>query len=250
MSQERFERFELKYFIGPDEMEFIRSSIAPFMHIDKYANGHKDGRYTVRSIYFDTHNLQFYYEKEAGTKIRKKLRVRTYNRFSEDAISFLEIKRKYGNAILKERVCVPWNDARTLLQYADNCIGPKIIAEQNLSSASRDSVERFIALMKLMALEPVVLVVYDREAYVGNDNNRVRVTFDCDIRSAVDPELTDIFQEKDLRYLTNSSQVLEVKFDDVMPAWLRPVTTQLDRNHQAISKYCHGIDLWKPMRSV
>jgi len=250
MTLDRFERYELKYFIAPAEMEDIRRLIMPFMHIDKYANGHKDGRYTVRSIYFDTSALQFYHEKEAGTRKRKKLRVRTYNQYSEDAVSFLEIKRKYGNAILKERVRIPWSDARTLLEHSDNCLGPQVMAKLDFSYAVQVSAERFLALMKLMSLEPVVLVAYDREAYVGNDNNRVRVTFDCDIRSAIEPRLSDIFQDTNLRYMSNNRHVLEVKFDDVMPAWLRHVTTSLDRSYQAISKYCHGIDLWRPMKSV
>ena len=68
--------------------------------------------------------------------------------------------------------------------------------------------------------------------------------FDCDVCSAITPRLEDIFQDSNLRYLTNRKQILEVKFDGVMPAWLRPLTTMLDRSQQAISKYCHGIDLW------
>ena len=149
MSQERFERYELKYFIYPDEMGSVRSLVEPFMHIDKYANGFRNGRYTVRSIYFDTPTLRFYHEKDAGTQIRKKLRVRTYNRFTRDAVSFLEIKRKYGNAIYKERVKMPWLDALTLLKFSDNCAGPKLLTEMRLTHASRTSTDRFLSLMRL-----------------------------------------------------------------------------------------------------
>lgn len=248
MSQERFERYELKYYIHPDEMVWVRRMIDPFMHIDKYANGHRDGRYIVRSIYFDTPGMRFYHEKDAGTKNRRKLRVRTYNQFHHDAVSFLEIKRKYGNAILKERVRLPWSDALTLLKYSNNCAGPKVLQEADLTHASMVSVQRFLSLMDLLSLRPVVLVVYDREAYVGNENSRIRVTFDCDVRSAIEPTLAEIFEDRDLRRLTNRKQILEVKFDGAMPAWLRPVTARLNRSHQAISKYCHGIDLWSPLR--
>jgi SPX domain protein involved in polyphosphate accumulation len=244
MSQQRFERWELKYYIHPHEMDLVRCLIEPFMHIDKYANGHRDGRYIVRSIYFDTPSMRFYHEKEAGTKIRRKLRVRTYNQYEPDSVSFLEIKRKNNNAIIKERVRMPWLDAMTLLNYSNNCAGPKVLSKLALTHASAASVNRFISMMSLMSLRPVVLVVYDREAYVGNENSRVRVTFDCDVRSAINPKLEDIFENRDLRHLTNRRQILEVKFDGVMPAWLRPVTSHLDRSHQAISKYCHGIDLW------
>lgn len=252
MSGERFERFELKYFATRDEMDAVRAMIAPFTHVDRFAQGREGNQYTVRSIYLDTPDLRFYYEKDAGTKVRKKLRLRTYNRPCPNAYSFFEIKRKYGNAIVKERVGMPLARAIPLLstRMAERDRAWAEIGDLGLSSASMASLERFFFYESVLLLRPVVLIVYDREPYVGNENSRIRVTFDWNVRSAIRPTMDEIFAEKGLRRLTDRRQILEVKFDGAMPAWLRPVTARLDRSHRPISKYCKGIDLWTPADRV
>jgi hypothetical protein len=251
MTIARFQRYELKYFVSEQEMQATRSMIAPFTEPDPFSVGCPGGLYTVRSIYFDTADLRFYYEKDAGTSIRKKLRLRTYNRYCREAVGFYEIKRKYGTTILKERVGMPFDRAVALLQeHPAHRLDPESIAGLELSLAARATLERFFFLEQVLPLLPVVLIVYDREAYVGAENPRVRITFDCDVRSAMRPGIEEIFVEKGLRRLADRRQILEVKFDGAMPAWVRPVTRMLDRSHGPISKYCSGIDLWGPADEV
>ncbi len=243
----RFERFELKYFVTAQEIARVRAMIAPFVELDPFTEGCPGGMYTVRSIYFDTPDLRFYCEKDAGTSIRKKLRLRTYNSPCPDSIAFFEIKRKYGTTILKERVGMPLDRAIALLrEHPAHRLDPESLAGMELSLAARATLERFFFLEQVLELRQTVLIVYDREAYVGIDNPRVRVTFDCDVRSLMYPELEEIFGEKGLRHLTNRRQILEVKFNGAMPPWLRPVTRLLSRSNLPISKYCRGIDLWGP----
>ena len=81
-------RYEYKFKIPLDLIDDVRKFILPYTKFDPYLEKHGNQRYTVRSIYFDTPELDFYYEKIDGVKIRKKLRVRTYNRVSDFA--FLE----------------------------------------------------------------------------------------------------------------------------------------------------------------
>ncbi len=245
MVQDRLERHELKYFVRPHELDAAREMLAPFMQPDPYARRCPDGRYTVRSIYFDTPDLRFYHEKLAGIKVRKKLRVRTYNCRGADSIAFFEIKRKVGNAVRKERVRVPYEQAVQLLDPQRPSWSVRSELEDvRFSHAARATLERFFFLMSYLRLRPTVLVIYDREPFVGRVDPRSRVTFDCRVRSAIRPEMEEIFAERDLRYLTNRKQILELKFDRVMPQWLRPLTRRLNGSHRAISKYCHGIDLW------
>lgn len=247
MTTTRFQRFELKYLVSAREMAAVRALVAPFTEPDPFSVGCPDGLYTVRSIYFDTPDLRFYYEKDAGTSIRKKLRLRTYNRYCREAVGFYEIKRKYGTTIFKERVGMPFDRARALL-----CLKPeeRLAVESldglDLSAAGRATLERFFFLTQVLRLSPSVLIVYDREAYVGIDNPRVRITFDCDVRSLPRPGIEEIFTDIGLRRMANRRQILEVKFNGSMPAWLRPVTRMLDRSHGPFSKYCCGIDLWEP----
>ena len=243
----RFERFELKYFVTGAEIARVRALIAPFTELDPFTEGCAGGMYTVRSIYFDTPGLRFYHEKDAGTATRKKLRLRTYNQPCPESVAFFEIKRKYGTAILKERVGMPFERAIALLrEHPAHRLDAENLAGVELSRAARATLERFFFLEQVLRLRRTVLIVYDREAYVGIDNPRVRVTFDCDVRSIMYPELEEIFGDKSLRHLTNRRQILEVKFNGAMPPWLRPVTRLLSRSNLPISKYCRGIDLWEP----
>lgn len=235
----RFERYELKYFVTPAEMQQVRDLTRPFMRPDDFAAGREENQYTVRSIYFDTPNLRFYYEKEAGLKNRKKLRLRTYNQRDSHSVSALEIKRKYGRTIFKERVLLPLDQGQSLLTE-----GSALLERLELSAASRHTLERFVFLLNVLRLRSTVLVTYEREAYVGRDDQRVRVTLDKHVRSMIRPELDEIHSERGLRHLTDRRQILELKFDRVMPRWLRTVTSMLSRSHQPISKYCRGIDLW------
>jgi SPX domain protein involved in polyphosphate accumulation len=248
MSTDRFERAELKYFVTPAEISAIRAMVAPFTQPDEYACGRAGNIYTVRSIYFDTPDLRFYYEKDAGVKIRKKLRLRTYNCREDCAPAFFEIKRKYANAILKERVRAPLERALAILDHACGSTYRDLLApELELSAAGHASLTGFMTMKEILRLCPSVLVVYEREAYVGQENPRVRVTFDCHVRSVRRPRLDEIFAERGLRHITDRRQILELKFNGPMPFWMRSVTARLGRSNQAISKYCRGIDAWQPL---
>jgi hypothetical protein len=243
----RFGRYELKYFVSPREIDRVRVMITPFMEPDPYTRNCPNGHYTVRSIYLDTSALRFYYEKEAGTAIRKKLRIRTYNRYCRDAVAFFEIKRKYGVTIFKERVGMSFEQAARLLSiHPGRRLDPEPLRGLTLSNAARATLERFCFLEASLQLRPTVLIVYEREAWIGRDQRRARVTFDLQVRSAYRPTYDDFFLEQGLRRLTNRKQILEIKFDGAMPPWMRPVTSYLGRSNGPISKYCHGIDLWDP----
>ncbi len=252
MTDVRFQRYELKFFVTEAQIRAIRALVAPFMGPDPHAGSGDHGGYTVRSIYFDTPDLRFYHEKEAGQAVRKKLRLRTYGDLPADprapgGVAFFEIKRKRGFTILKERVGLSFDCATGLCaEDPAHRMDFPALRSLELSRAARATLERFFFLEQSLRLRPSVLVVYDREAYVGVENPRIRLTFDRDVRSIIRPELDEIFAQKGLRRLTDEQQVLELKFDGSMPAWLRPVTTMLDRFNGPISKYCRAIDLWSP----
>ena len=103
------ERSELKYYIPYTLIPSIRDYILPHMELDPYSAIMDEHEYTIRSIYFDSQFFDFYYEKVDGVKIRKKLRIRTYNNVSEDSYVFFEIKRRYNNRVVKERTKLSYN---------------------------------------------------------------------------------------------------------------------------------------------
>ena len=62
-----------------DTRDDIRRALKPYIRLDNFAAKTSSGEYTVRSIYFDTRNMDFYHEKIEGLRVRKKIRVRGYN---------------------------------------------------------------------------------------------------------------------------------------------------------------------------
>ncbi len=234
-------RYELKYALPLSFMEEVRTITRPYVQHDRHCAEMPNEHYTVRSVYYDTDDLLFYFEKMDSVRIRKKLRVRTYNGPEDMAPAFLEIKRKYGRRGFKERVRLPITDI-------DNALNSKDAAEivAGRSFKERKALDRFRFNMRTRHLRPVVLVTYEREAFVGRDNERVRVTFDQNIRSLINPTLEQIFEDVGLRVFEDELFVLELKFDGMMPRWMTQLIRLLNLRSHPYSKYCHGIDAWTP----
>jgi len=236
---ERFKRKELKYFVDNEQLEELRNRFIVNMQHDSFCRDQEDKTYTVRSIYLDTRSFLFYYEKKDGLKIRKKLRIRTYNDGQPNNIGFLEIKRKYGNKVLKERVKIDLAETPNLLNGAE-------LHPIDNSHFDRISLDRFIYLTKRLKLEPKTLITYEREAFIGVDDPALRVTFDMNLRSYSQPNVEEFHREKDLRTVEDSNFILEIKFNTVMPVWIRQIIRDFGLRVQAISKYCNGLDVWYP----
>ena len=82
-------RHELKYLISSAEVTMLRTRLSGLISLDAHA---KNGRYTIRSLYFDDYDDRCLLENENGTDPREKFRIRIYNG-SAERIS-LECKRK------------------------------------------------------------------------------------------------------------------------------------------------------------
>jgi len=237
---ELFERREFKYFVDYKHLESLRERFLANMVHDPFCRKEDDKCYTVRSIYLDTRGLLFYFEKKDGLKIRKKLRIRTYGVDCPDSTAFLEIKRKNKQTVFKERVKIWMAETPNLLNGAS--LQP---IENHPEYKERLALNRFIYLTKRLKLEPQILVAYEREALIGLDDQKLRVTFDLNVRSYFQPEPNDIFRENDLRDLEKSRFILEIKFSGRMPFWVRNIVREFGLHPQAISKYCNGVDVWR-----
>ena len=202
MKQQGTYRHELKYQIGIAEYFAIRQRIRPVMKLD--ANASKDGRYLIRSIYFDNADDKALREKKDGIQRREKFRIRYYN----DDFSFivLEKKMKHDNLCLKLNAVITEEECRALLSGNTKWM---ILHDSEL-------VRELYVKMNSEQLRPRVLVSYMREPYVYEAGN-VRVTFDSHIR-------TSLFHQE---FLENNSQdilvldspgemILEIKYDAIL----------------------------------
>lgn len=230
-------RYERKYLAPIHILDDLRMAISPFVRSDTMAKmtaGFPE--YTVRSIYLDTPSRDAVYEKLEGLRNRKKLRIRGYDSFHEDNAVFLEIKRKISNRIGKNRAQIRYRNLLDVLdwgQVEESLIHPD---HRNLDDANK-----FLFNFKRYQMQPVNLIVYDREPYHGLMDAGVRITFDKNIRSRLFPTYHELYDDLDYEYPWKNHFILEIKyFDPPMPSWARSIVQQFGLKVQALSKYVEG----------
>ena len=73
----KLNRFELKYLISYNTAQKLQKDLKKYVIPDSYSK--KDNwLYTLSSLYYDTEDYRFYWEKVDWLKYRRKLRVRQY----------------------------------------------------------------------------------------------------------------------------------------------------------------------------
>jgi hypothetical protein len=227
-------RLEYKYLLAQPQIAAFCREISPFVELDQYSARMPDKKYTVRSIYFDTPLLDFYLDKIIGLKKRKKIRIRGYNHYNENDITFLELKAKNGSTIFKYRSAVFFKNLSALLQSQDV---EKYVLNNNGFVSGHEQAQRFLAEILKLNLTPIIKIIYEREAYFYKFNHQVRITIDTNLRSCPDVSLETLYQEGNTVYSLINQAILEVKVPGEIPSWLRQVVGRLDLQLQALSKY-------------
>lgn len=213
-------RHEWKHEILYVDMLSLRSRLSAILQQDSHA---VNGRYKIRSLYFDNLRDKALLEKINGVNTREKFRVRYYN----DDLSFilLEKKSKAGGLCSKEQAVITLEEARL--------IANKDI--ESLSKSEKPLVKELCYKMQTEGLEPKTIVDYIREPFVYAPGN-VRVTLDYDIRTGLTG--TDfLFPDCVMVPAGNAPIILEVKWDEFLPAVIRDLVQVPGTHTSAFSKY-------------
>lgn len=240
-------RNEYKFLVPNDLVDRIRAELMPYMEIDPFAGKQSSNEYVVRSIYYDSPRLDCYYEKYDGVGVRRKFRIRGYNQPDEKSIVFLEIKRKYMNFITKDRAPLLHSDLAEFLESPE--IEKRIISFSGTEQEQMDA-KHFLYYYFRQGLRPAVLVVYDREAFLGRFDSTLRITFDKNLRGAIFPSLDMLYSEDRLSPAMRDHFVLEVKFfRGALPAWAIAMLQRYNLRRMAISKYTICLDSQRAPRA-
>ncbi|MGY8827080.1 MAG: VTC domain-containing protein [Candidatus Latescibacterota bacterium] len=230
-------RLEYKYKVPIALLPSLREQLDAFMVRDKYVR-EDTGQYTIRSIYMDTYALDYYYQKESGIQHRRKLRVRAYNEWCEDAQAFLEIKRKDDMSVAKARAPFSFADIGALFASGDIERYIRATHPRALSDA-----RAFFFHIHRYALKPVVLVCYEREAFGERADSSLRITLDKDLRSAPFPHLGELFSEEKMQSSLRGHFILEVKFyKSSISGWLKSFLEKHRLERMALSKYAISLE--------
>lgn len=213
-------RHEWKHEVTPADCLIIRQRLGVVARLDEYS---VDGKYHIRSLYFDTPEDRALREKLDGVSRREKFRIRYYN--GDTSLIHLEKKSKWAGLGAKESADLTPEQAQAI---ADG-------DTEWMREHPNGLIRELYVKMTLQGLRPRTIVDYTREAYVYPPGN-VRVTLDSDIRTGLsctdflDPHCTMI-------PAGDAPIILEVKWDEFLPDLIRDVV-QLDHCRSgAFSKY-------------
>jgi len=226
-------RLEYKYIVPTHKMKILREQLFPFVEYDPYSNIDESGEYTVKSIYLDSKKFKDYQDKCDGIYKRKKIRIRGYNSITSDSKMFLEIKKKIGSHIYKNRSHIQFSELKGFLESKSL---DSIKSKNNISDA-----EKFLYYYVKGALNPITLVTYEREAFFSKFDKSLRITFDKNIRYKK-AENCDILFSEHSNTIQSDFFVLEIKFTKGFPDWLQEILKTLNLKRGSFSKYTTSVD--------
>jgi len=220
-------RHEWKHEINYMDMLVIRSRMRAITTPDSHA---VDGKYFIRSLYFDTLSDKALREKIDGVDNRKKFRIRYYN----NDLSFIRLEKKSK-----------WNNLGTKEMVRLSTMQAQAIADGNIDWMVNHPVPLIHELyveMKETGLRAKTIVDYTREPFVFPAGN-VRVTLDYDIRTGLCS--TDFLNpDTPTVPIVDNPIILEVKWDHFLPDIIRDAVHLENRRAAAFSKYaaCRAYD--------
>ena len=216
-------RVEDKFICDERELFYLQSRLECILHTDQ--NQESQYGYTITSVYFDDYEDKHLADVVNGNQIREKYRIRIYNG-SYDVIK-LEIKYKRGSRILKKSCRISREQMVKLLQ--GQCI------EDDAPSLD-NTITLFNLAISERKLSPVIIVEYDRKAFVFDAGN-VRITLDRNLRFG---RRIDLFmQEAEFPRIcvAKPDNVLEVKYDEFLPGFIANVLESGNMRQESYSKY-------------
>lgn len=217
-------RHEWKHEISRADLIAIRQRLRAVAESDPHA---VDGKYFIRSLYFDNLYDKALREKIDGVNMREKFRIRYYN--GDTSFIVLEKKSKVNGLGTKR-------SARLSAAEAQRIVDGDI--DWMAACADRPLVQELYCKMRCQGLEPKTIVDYTREPFIYRPGN-VRVTFDYDIRTAL--RRTD-FLNPDCPTIPagDAPILLEVKWDNFLPSIIRDAVQTPGRRVTAFSKYAQS----------
>lgn len=213
-------RHEWKHEINYSDMLILRQRLKTVMKPDENA---VDGKYFIRSLYFDNLSDKALREKIDGVNCREKFRIRYYN--SDTSLIHLEKKSKINGLGNKQSANLSAEEAQKIvdgdLDWMIDC--------------DRPLVQELYSKMMSQGLRPKTIVDYTREPFIFSAGN-VRVTLDYDIRTGL--YCTDFLNTDCITIPAgNAPIILEVKWDEFLPSVIRDIVQLESRRTAAFSKY-------------
>ncbi|MBP3683610.1 MAG: polyphosphate polymerase domain-containing protein [Oscillospiraceae bacterium] len=228
-------RNEWKYCCTNAELARIEAKLSALLEKDQHTDN--QGRYHIHSLYFDDLRNTCAWATEAGEAERFKYRIRYYN----DDPSFLRLERKEKrDGCGNKESCLLTRETYRALTEGD--------VSDYLYDSTQPLLQRFSMDILTRHFTPRLIVDYERVAYVEPTTN-VRITMDYNISVSrqLDRFLTGDYLREPL--MRKDLHVLEVKFDDILPAYIKQCLYESQLQQRSFSKYFLGFEKYRRMSS-
>ncbi len=213
-------RHEWKHEISYMDYLAVRQRLLVVCNLDSHAT---DGKYKIRSLYFDNAVDKALLEKLNGISRREKFRIRYYN----DNTNRIQLEKKSKLSGLCNKISTPLSKEETALILEGQIDWMK--------TSERALVRELYLKMTLEGLKPKTIVDYIREPFVYEPGN-VRVTLDYDIRTGL--RSIDFLNPDCLTIPAGDAGIImEVKWDEYLPASIQSAVQLTNRHVTAFSKY-------------
>ena len=213
-------RHEWKHEINLADLYAIKARLHAIARGDPHAI---DGKYHIRSLYFDNRNDKALREKIDGVNRREKFRIRYYN--GDTSLIKLEKKSKVNGLETKYSAPLTREEAQKIVD-----------GDIDFLMESQDALHNELyCKMHYQGLRPVTIVDYTREPFIYGPGN-VRVTFDYDIRTGLG--CTDFLNPNCVTIPAGDPIIImEVKWDEFLPSIIKHAVQMPGRRVTAFSKY-------------
>ena len=225
MSKTKY-RNEWKYVFDARHLVYLEGRLQAILERD--AHSCEEGNYIVRSLYFDDYRDSCVHDNDSGTNVRHKYRIRYYN----DNADELRLEKKIKvNGMCRKVSC------RLTREECELLINGR--ANEVFWKTENEFLKKFCVEMMTKHYLPKVIVHYERTAYVQDDFN-VRITIDRNISAS-----NEVSRFLDCDYTLYPLQemnehLLEVKFDEFLPGYIRKIVYDKMMNRTSFSKYYLG----------
>ena len=219
-SMEKRYRHEWKHELNYSDLLVIRQRMMAVARPDPHA---VDGKYLIRSLYFDNLKDKALREKIDGVNGREKFRIRYYNH--DTSIIHLEKRSRLNGLRTKYSASLTAEEAQSIV---DGNFGWMLESEAPL-------LRELYCKMQYQGMRPKTIVDYTREPFIYDPGN-VRVTLDYNIRTGL--ECTDFLNPACITIPAGDAPIiLEVKWDDYLPDIIRDAVQLEGRHVTSFSKY-------------
>lgn len=239
------ERYELKYLIPRELIAPISRFVEIYCELDYYSQIAPDQLYTINSLYLDSPSLFLLRSRETANAFSFNMRVRSYGRNPRPPY-FFEIKYKLRDFCRKKRAKIATENWAEIVDHG------------RFEGPMPDNLQEFLFMAMTYNVGPVILTQYQRKAYISQQDDYARVTFDLGLR--YQEQLTWSVKPKEERLVhydhpdsfeePGKNVILELKCEKKIPCWFIDLIRRFELVGGGFSKFgnsmatLHGT--WSP----